>query len=140
MNKKGIDELAEVLNGQIARISDRPDDLELGTIQNDFSLKLDGFAVPIKQGDYLIAEFTADLVLPDFSIVGTGEYPVDEYGVPIPAVPIYHTAQTRWDYLQRTIQKVEIKLKPQLKSGDRVLVAWVNQYRDPVVIAKVVSS
>jgi len=77
--------------------------------------------------------------LPDFSIVGMGEYPVDEEGTPLPP-ETYNTPQTRWDWNSRKIESVKIELKPQLKAGDRVLVAWVNQHRDPVVIAKVVSS
>jgi len=139
MNKKSIDDLAKVLNERISLIANKPDSIELGTIQPDMSLKLDTFAMPIKKGDYLIADFTADITLPDFSIVGMGEYPVDEEGTPLPP-ETYNTPQTRWDWNSRKIESVKIELKPQLKAGDRVLVAWVNQHRDPVVIAKVVSS
>lgn len=139
MNKKSIDDLAKVLNERISLIANKPDSIELGMIQPDMSLKIDTFAMPIKKGDYLIAEFTADITLPDFSIVGMGEYPVDEEGTPLPP-ETYNTPQTRWDWNSKKIESVKIELKPQLKAGDRVLVAWVNQHRDPVVIAKVVSS
>jgi len=140
MNKKNIDDLAKVLNERISLIANKPDSIELGTIQPDMSLKLDTFAMPIKKGDYLIADFTAQVEFPNWSLVGVGEYPVDDEGKPIEGVDIYHTAQTRWDWEQSTVEKVNIRIKPELKSGDRVLVVWVNQHRDPVVIAKVVSS
>jgi len=35
---------------------------------------------------------------------------------------------------------VKIEVKPDLKPGDRVLVAWVNDHTDPVVVSKVVNS
>jgi len=46
------------------------------------SLKLDTFAMPIKKGDYLIADFTAQVEFPIWSLVGVGEYPVDKEGKP----------------------------------------------------------
>ena len=138
MRKDSVSQLAAVFDERIKAITNRPDSLELGVIQEDLSLKLDSFAAPIKKGDYMVAEFTVDVTLPDFSIVGMGEYPVDEEGTPLPP-ETYNTPQTRWDWNGKKIESVKIELKPQLKAGDRVLVAWVNQHRDPIIICKVVS-
>lgn len=82
----GASKLAQVIAERIAVQTQRPDVLELGTMQPDLSLKLDRFAVPIPKGEYLLC-----------------------------------TGLT-------------------LQAGDRVLVGWVNDYTDPVVLCKVVSS
>ncbi|WP_143325433.1 hypothetical protein [Carboxydocella sp. ULO1] len=82
----GVSKLAQVIAERIASQTQRPDVLELGTIQPDMSLKIDRFAVPIPVGEYLLC-----------------------------------TGLT-------------------LQIGDRVLIGWVNDYTDPVVISKVVSS
>jgi len=116
----------------------KPDALELGTIQNDMSLKLDRFTVPIPKGDYLITEWIVKASFPAFSLVGSGEYPVDEDGNPVGDTS--WTQQTRWDWQPRDVDQVKLEFKPDLKPGDRVLVAWVNDHTDPVVLSKVVSS
>ena len=138
MANSGASKLAQVIAERIGSQTARPDALELGTIQGDMSLKLDRFAVPIPQGEYLIAEWTAKLIFPAFSLVGRGEYPVTNDGSPIPLTQ--WTQQTRWDWEPREVDKVKIEVKPDLKPGDRVLVAWVNNHTDPVVVSKVVSS
>jgi len=134
----GASKLAQVIAERISTQTARPDTLELGSIQGDMSLKLDRFAVPIPKGEYLVSEWTAKLGLPDFSLVGMGEYPVKDDGSPEPVTEC--TPQTRWDWKSREIDEVKIKIKPNLKPGDRVLVAWVNDHTDPVVVSKVVSS
>ncbi len=134
----GASKLAQVIAGRIASQTERPDALELGTIQGDMGLKLDRFAVPIPKGEYLVAEWMAKLSLPAFSLVGPGEYEVEDDGTPIPVPTAY--AQSRWDWHPREVEGVRIEIKPELKSGDRVLVAWVNDGTDPVVVSKVVSS
>ncbi len=134
----GTSKLAQVIAERIASQTQQPDALELGTIQPDMSLKLDRFAVPIPKGDYLVAEWTAKLSFPAFSLVGKGEVPVKDDGTPDP--PTSWTEQTRWDWKPREIDGVKIEVKPDLKPGDRVLVAWVNDGTDPVVVSKVVSS
>ncbi|MCL6597933.1 MAG: hypothetical protein K6T81_04265 [Alicyclobacillus macrosporangiidus] len=106
---KGVNRLARALDARMQAVSSSPDELELGTIQSDMSLKLDGFGAPIPQGHYLVCR---SLTLPDPMAVTS---PGGE-NVPRPA-----------------------QLAP-LKPGDRVLVAWVNQGTDPVVIDVVVSS
>ena len=138
MANSGTSKLAQVIAERISTQTTRPDALELGTIQPDMSLKLDRFAVPIPKGEYLVSEWTAKLGLPDFSLVGMGEYPVKDDGSPEPVTEC--TPQTRWDWKSREIDEVKIKIKPNLKPGDRVLVAWVNDHTDPVVVSKVVSS
>ncbi len=138
LSSGGANELAQVIAERIAGQTQRPDALELGTIQGALGLKLDRFAVPIPKGEYLIADWTAKLNLPAFSLVGSGEYPVKNDGSPEPVTE--WTAQTRWDWHPRAIDKVKIEIKPDLKPGDRVLVAWVNDGTDPVIVSKVVSS
>jgi len=134
----GTSKLAQVIAERISTQTARPDALELGSIQGDMSLKIDRFAVPIPRGEYLIAEWIAKLSFPAFSLVGTGKYPVKGDGSPEPGAT--STPQTRWDWEPREIDEVKIEIKPDLKPGDRVLVAWVNDHTDPVVVSKVVSS
>lgn len=138
MANSGASKLAQVIAERISTQTARPDALELGSIQGDMSLKIDRFAVPIPRGEYLIAEWTAKLSFPAFSLVGRGEYPVKNDGSPEP--PTQWTQQTRWDWTPKEIDEVKIEVKPDLKPGDRVLVAWVNDGTDPVVVSKVVSS
>ena len=88
MASNGTSKLAQVIAERIASQTQRPDALELGTIQPNMSLKLDRFAVPIPRGEYMIPR----------------------------------------------------RLLTSLEPGARVLVAWVNNGIDPVVIDEVVSS
>lgn len=134
----GANKLAQVIAERITKQTQRPDALELGTIQGGMSLKLDRFAVSIPKGEYLISDWTAKLSFPAFSLVGAGESPVEDDGTPDP--PTSWTSQTRWDWKPRDIDEVKIAVKPELRPGDRVLVAWVNDGTDPVVLSKVVSS
>lgn len=134
----GISKLAQVMAARIATQADHPDALELGTIGDDLSLKVDRFAVALPAGQYLVAEWTAELGLPPFSLVGSGEFPVEDDGTPEPVTE--WTDQTRWDLLAKDIKEVAVRIKPELKPGDRVLVAWVGDGTDPVVVCKVVSS
>ncbi len=134
----GANKLAQVIAERIGNQTERPDALELGSIQDDMSLKIDRFAVPVPKGEYLVVEWMAKLSLPAFSLVGPGEYEVEDDGTPIPIPTGY--AQSRWDWHPKEIEGVKIEIKPELKPGDRVLVAWVNDGTDPVVVSKVVSS
>jgi len=95
---------------QIARQTSQPDPLELGTIQGDMSLKVDRFPIPIPAGEYMVCRH---LTLPD---------------------PLATTEEALGgDYRHsHTVPRPE-QLAP-LKPGDRVLVAWVNDSTDPVVI------
>lgn len=113
----GTSKLAQVIAERITSQTARPDALELGMIQDDMSLKLDRFAVPVPQGEYLVCR---SLTLSD-PMVTTNEVTVGDYGTHSHNVP-------------RPEQ-----LAP-LAPGDRVLVAWVNGGIDPVVIDVVVIS
>ncbi len=133
MPNDGANRLAQVIAERIAKQTQRPDALELGTIQGNMSLKLDRFAVPIPKGEYLISDWTAKLSLPAFSLFGVGEYPIGD--PPTNFTPLY-----RWDWQPQTVNPVKIEIKPELRPGDRVLVAWVNDGTDPVIVSKVVNS
>ena len=129
----GANKLAQVIAERISTQTARPDALELGTIQSDMSLKLDRFAVPIPQGEYLIVEWIAKLSLPAFSIDGNQTGLLDSRNGPV-------TGNATFNFQPVVIDNVKIEVKPDLKPGDRVLVAWVNNHTDPIVISKVVSS
>ena len=107
-----------------------------GGLEEVFDIPME--TAPLPAGEYLIAEWTAKLSFPAFSLVGKGEAPVKDDGTPDP--PTSWTEQTRWDWKPKEIDEVKIEVKPDIKPGDRVLVAWVNNHTDPIVISKVVSS
>jgi hypothetical protein len=134
----GVSKLAQVIASRIASQTQRPDALELGTIQGDMSLKLDRFAVPIPKGDYLIAEWLVKVSLPVFSLLGTETSPVDEQGVPQPGATT--TPLTKYEFREFEVDQVKLEFKPDLKPGDRVLVAWVLDGTEPIILSKVVSS
>lgn len=100
--------LARLIDGRIMDRLQRPDALELGTIQPDMSLLVDRFKVPIPAGDYLVCRSLrlADPMVTTAPGGGDGH----THQVPRPA-----------------------ELAP-LAPGDRVLVAWVNNGSDPVVV------
>ena len=129
----GASKLAQVIAERISTQTSRPDALELGSIQEDMSLKIDRFAVPIPQGEYLISEWTAKLILPAFSLDGNQNGLKDSLNGAV-------TGDATFNFQPVVIDNVKIEIKPELKPGDRVLVAWVNNHTDPIVISKVVSS
>lgn len=129
----GANKLAQVIAERISTQTAMPDALELGTIQGDMSLKIDRFAVPLPAGEYLIAEWTAKLSLPAFSIGGSQTGLLDSMNGTV-------TGDATFNFQATVIDDVKIEFKPDLKPGDRVLVAWVNNHTDPVVVSKVVSS
>lgn len=129
----GANKLAQVIAERISSQTARPDALELGIIQPDMSLKIDRFAVPIPQGEYLISEWTAKLILPAFSLGGNQNGLKDSLNGAV-------TGDAIFSFQPVVINNVKIEVKPELKPGDRVLVAWVNDHTDPIVISKVVSS
>ena len=133
MANSGANKLAQVIAERISTQTTRPDALELGTIQGDMSLKIDRFAVPLPAGEYLIAEWTAKLSLPAFSIGGSQTGLKDSLNGAV-------TGDATFNFQPVVIDNVKIEVKPDLKPGDRVLVAWVNDGTDPVVVSKVVNS
>ena len=133
MANSGASKLAQVIAERISTQTSMPDALELGTIQSDMSLKIDRFAVPIPKGEYLISEWTAKLILPAFSLGGNQNGLKDSLNGTVTGDATFH-------FQPVVIDNVKIEIKPELKPGDRVLVAWVNNHTDPIVISKVVSS
>ncbi|MGD9663292.1 MAG: hypothetical protein AB7U63_18750 [Porticoccaceae bacterium] len=125
--------MAQVIAERIASQTARPDALELGTIQADMSLKLDRFAVPIPKGDYLVAEWLVRLSLPAFSITGTQTGLKDSLNGDV-------TGQATFSFQPATVDQVKLEFKPDLKPGDRVLVAWALDGTEPIILSKVVSS
>ncbi|WP_148222341.1 hypothetical protein [Caldicellulosiruptor hydrothermalis] len=133
MANSGASKLAQVLIERIATQTQKADVLELGTIQSDMSLKLDRFSVPIPQGEYLVAEWLVKLEIPFFEAKATQTGLKDSTGGDV-------TGEANFSFQPANIDKVKLNFKADLKAGDRVLVAWVNDNTDPVVICKVVSS
>jgi hypothetical protein len=113
----GANKLAQVIAERISSQTARPDALELETIQPDMSLKIDRFAVPLPAGEYLIAEWTAKLSLPAFSIGGSQTGLLDSMKGAV-------TGNATFNFQPVVIDNVQIEVKPDLKPGDRVLVAW----------------
>lgn len=108
---------------------------ELGTFTGS-GLKLDSFKYEIP--DYLVAEWSAKLHFPAFSLVGTMTAPVDEAGVPQGgAVP---GPRTRFDFAEAEVEDVRLNWQAGLKAGDRVLAVPVNGGQAAVVLCKVVSA
>ena len=68
----------------------------------------------------------------------TADASVDSSGNPLPGSVTKGLA--RYSFNPAEINEVAIEIKPELKPGDRVLVAWVNDGTDPVVVSKVVNS
>ncbi len=133
MANSGASKLAQVIAERISTQTSMPDALELGTIQSDMSLKIDRFAVPIPKGEYLISEWTVKLILPAFSLGGNQNGLKDSTNGVV-------TGDATFNFQPTVIEDVKIEFKPELKPGDRVLVAWVNDHTDPVVVSKVVNS
>lgn len=141
MANSGASKLAQVIAERIASQTQGPDALELGTIQADMSLLLDRFPIPIPTGDYLIADWEMRLEIPQASRVVKTASPVNADGSDIPDSTTYSNLQ-RLDFQAGEpgqVQEVHLNLKAGLKPGDRVLVAWVNDGTDPVILCKVVT-
>jgi hypothetical protein len=134
-----VGKLAGVIAERISSQTQRPDALELGTIQDDMGLKLDRFTVPIPQGEYLVCR---SLSLPDVMTVtveGQGAHPHGPSGehAQYSGTGIHSHPGDEGAHVHDIVRPEQ--LSP-LKPGDRVLVAWVNGGIDPVVIDVVVSS
>ncbi len=158
MANGGVSKLAQVIAERIASQTQRPDALELGTIQPDMSLKLDRFAVPIPKGEYLVADWTLQIEIPIYARVIRIASPVNPDGTDIPEVTGY-SQLSRFDFHvlsdlpgdeyirhvkdypdEAITAKVHVNLKESLRPYDRVLVVWLNDHKDPLVLSKVVSS
>lgn len=120
-NLKGTNRLARVLQERITTTGVQPPILELGTINTDLSLTTDRFPISIPKGDYLVGR---SLTLKEPLItVQTSTIVVGDHGGHNHSVAVTRPGE----------------MAP-LKPGDRVLVAWVNEGTDPVVIDVVETS
>ncbi|MFZ7103380.1 MAG: hypothetical protein ACOWWO_12095 [Peptococcaceae bacterium] len=135
---KGISKLAQTMKNFTAEMGKSSEVLVLGMIKEDLSLLTDDFEVTIPAGDYLVAR---TLTLDD-PLTGTvanqglhGHGPGGSHSQY--AGDGIHTHPGTEGAHFHEIKRPE-KLAP-LQPGDRVLVAWVNQGLDPVVIDVVVN-
>ncbi len=110
----GANRLARAIQRRIVESLHGPDALELATVQGDLSLLFDRFSTPIPRGDYLVCR---SLTLQD---------------------PMATTDEAGTETHTHTVPR-PAELAP-LVAGDRVLVAWVNDGTDPVVLDVVVST
>ncbi len=138
MLASGVGKLAQVLSERIGQQTQRPDALELGVIKSNMSLLLDRFPIPIPRGDYLVCR-TLTIPNPMCTTSTGGAHPhgpsgghEQETGTGIHSHPA--SEGTHKHSIPRPSQLAS------LKPGDRVLVAWVNDGTDPVVIDVVVST
>lgn len=115
---------------------------ELGTITAS-GIKLDGFKHEYQE--YLIADWTFKIELPQASRVIKTAKPVNPDGTDIPNTTEY-SALTRLDFNVEgaggadVTVKAHLDFKSELKPGDRVLAIPINNGQDVVVICKVVNS
>ncbi|WP_276355421.1 hypothetical protein [Cohnella caldifontis] len=108
---------------------------ELGTFTGS-GLKLDSF--PHEIPEFLVADWSAKLHFPAFSLIGMMTSPVDEEGNPQGgAVP---GPRARFDFEEAEIEDVQLDWRSGLKAGDRVLAVPVNGGQEAVVLCKVVGS
>ncbi|WHH58316.1 hypothetical protein [Petroclostridium sp. X23] len=132
----GTNKLARVLFDRMKRTNKNQDQLELGTIKDDMSLLTDHFPIPIPKGEYLIAR---QLTLGDTGgnlTVSATDGSHDVYSDPYPD-PVYSHVGIGVDHKHDILIPEKMRW---LKPGDRVLVAWVNQGTDPVIIDIVIPS
>ena len=139
MVNSGASKLAQVIAERISSQTARPDALELGSIQDDMSLKLDRFAVPIPKGEYLVCR---SLTIPDpmtVTVAGQGNHSHGpsggHYQYDGDGVHSHPDSEGKHDH-----EVVRPQQLAPLEPGDRVLVAWVNDGLDPVVIDVVVTA
>lgn len=125
MTTSGASRLARTILTNVRQRLAKPDDLELGTIEADGSLRLDHFAVPIPPGEYLVSRWLSGYDQLEVTIKET-------------AVTVKEAASHTHETEPHT-HEVIVKT-PVLQPGDRVLVAWVNGGAEPIVLDVVVNS
>ena len=86
-----------------------------GGLEEVFDIPME--TAPLPAGEYLIAEWTAKLSLPAFSIGGSQTGLLDSMKGAV-------TGNATFNFQPVVIDNVQIEVKPVLKPGDRVLVAW----------------
>ena len=100
--------MATCLMEKMRQISSQPNLLDFGSILADYSLKTNGFPVPIPKGDYFVCRMAALADKEDWAVTATADK--HAHNVPLPE-----------DLCA-------------IQPGDRVLVAWIED--DAVVIDK----
>lgn len=136
---KGANKLARVLQERIIKLSRQPETLELGTIQNDYSLLTDHFPVPIPKGEYLICRSLSHDPNQPLTTTkeGQGNHPHGPSGE-----HSQYSGSGQHSHPDTEGTHVHDIVLPEsmhpLKPGDRVLVAWIGA--EPVIIDIVLSS
>ena len=100
----GTAKLAGVLSDRMKRENESPLTLDFGEIQPNLSLKTNSFPVEIPKGDYSVCRLVGGL---SYTITGGGHFGHENQTPKVNTGAHTHTAEP-----------------PQIKSGDRVLVAW----------------
>lgn len=135
----GTTKLAQVIAIRITTQTQRPDALELGTIQASMALLIDRFPIPIPRGEYLVCR---GLTLSDpmtSTPAGQGNHPHGPSGGHTQQAGDGVHAHPGTEGTHQHAVPVPAQLAA-LKPGDRVLVAWTNSGIDPVIIDVVVTS
>lgn len=136
---EGVSKLAQVIADRIAVQTERHDELELGIIQDDMSLKLDKFNIPIPKSEYLVCRSLTLKNPITKTVSGQGTHPHGPSGEhsQYSGTGIHSHPETEGAHVHDVICPPELM---ELKAGDRVLIAWVNNGTDPIVIDVVVNS
>lgn len=140
MGGEGINRLADVLQGRMSAMGDKPQVLDFGVIQGDMSLLTNRFPRPIPQKDYVVCRQltlgpthnilakTQDIGMPHSGshihhvggLVGEATGPA-----PDPPIPSERTAggdSSDGEHQHHVLIPEKMR---SIKPGDRVLVAWV---------------
>lgn len=125
MSKKGnpgINKLADIFQKQIGQVSENPLVLDIGIINEDYSLSTNTYPNPIPKSDYLACR----AITYDPSVPLTKTYCDGAHGQPHAGFGGAH------------VNQVELPEKMYwIRPGDKVLVAWVQN--DAVVVDIIVS-
>ena len=113
LEKSGMQKLAKVLDTRMGEHSDEGFSFDFGVIKEDYSLVSNTFPVPIPKKDYSVCRLLADLTI----TVSGGMHEGHSSGI------------------GKHSHSIAL---PELKPGDRVLLAWVEG--EPVVIDVVVKA
>ena len=158
MGNEGVNLLAGVLQGRMAKMAESPPVVDIGEIGEDMSLNLNMFKQPIPQTDYLVCRqvtlgstnnilaVTQTMGMPHsgahihsvtnltgnlgFDVPGTVGTATD--GAPDPPIPSARTAGGDSEDGQHQHHVLIPEKMRHLQPGDRVLVVWAGD--DPVVV------
>lgn len=138
--KQGFNRLNRALDARTKKRTTDASPMDLGTISEDGSLKLDQFGPSIPRSGYLVAEWMMDAKIPLESRVYRMASPVGPTGEDLPGTT--YSPVSRLDFSggddSSQVPGIELRFSPALQPGDRVLVLWVHD--EPIVISKVVAA